>query len=416
MQRELIVVAGPDVGRSFPLEDGQRLAIGRGSASDTQLSDPRISRIHCQVSVDGSKTLLLDSGSSSGSYVAGERISQYELKPGDVFLIGDSQIRYQLDRPHDASTIVGDTAFGRPKPKPEIPPLQELVGEELHTYRLDAIVSSSATGMVFKAHDSENDRVAAVKVLAPDIAHSDEHKERFVRAMKTMLPIQHSNLVRLYSAGKTGPYCWAAMEFIDGESLTDVIDRIGIEGMLDWREVWRIATHIGRALAEAYEHKIIHRNVTPTNILRRHTDKACLLGDLMLAKALEGTLAKQVTQPGQLVGDVPYMSPERTRDSSGVDCRSDIYGLGATLYALLTGRPPFESASLPDLVRMVRESEPSSPKKYQLSVDDMFQDLVMRMIAKKPEDRFQTPRELLRDLTRIGKYNSLESDWNDWVG
>ena len=415
MQRELIVVAGPDVGRSFPLENGQKLAIGRGPASDTQLNDPRISRAHCQVSVDGGKTLLLDSGSSSGSFVAGEKVTQCELKPGDVFQVGDSQIRYQLDRPHEASTIVGDTVFGRPKPKPAIPPLKELLGEELHTYRLDAIISSSTTGMVFKAIDSDNKGVVAVKVLIPEIAHSDEHKERFVRAMRTMLPIQHPNLVQLYSAGKTGPYCWAAMEFVDGESLTNVIDRIGIEGMLDWREAWRIAVHIGRALAEAYQHKIIHRNVTPTNILRRHCDKACLLGDLMLAKALEGTLAKQVTQPGQLVGDVPYMSPERTRDSSGADCRSDIYGLGATLYTLMTGRPPFESASLPDLVRMVRESEPVSPKKYQLSVDDMFQDLVMRMIAKNPEDRYQTPRELLRDLNRIGKYNSLESDWNDWA-
>jgi serine/threonine protein kinase len=414
MQRELIVVAGPDAGRSFSLEDGQRLTIGRGQASDTQLNDPRVSRVHCQVSIDGGKTLLLDSGSSSGSFVAGEKIVQYELKPGDVFQIGDSQIRYQLDRPHEVSTIAGDTAFGRPKPKPTIPPLKELVGEKLHNYRLDAIISSSATGMVFKAHDVKHDLVAAVKVLTPDIAHSDEQKERFVRAMKTMLPIQHPNLVRIYNAGKTGPHCWAAMEFVDGESLTDVIDRIGIEGMLDWREVWRIAVHIGRALAEAHEHKIIHRNVTPTNILRRHTDKVCLLGDLMLVKALEGTLAKQVTQPGQLIGDVPYMSPERTRDS-GADCRSDIYGLGATLYALLTGRPPFESSSLPDLIRMVRECEPVKPKKYQLSIDDLFQDLVMRMTAKRPEDRQQTPRELLRDLSRIGKYNGLATDWDDWA-
>jgi serine/threonine-protein kinase len=186
--------------------------------------------------------------------------------------------------------------------------------------------------------------------------------------------------------------------------------------MLDWREVWRVAVHIGRALAEAYSRKIIHRNVTPTNILRRHKDKVCLLGDLMLAKALEGTLAKQVTQPGQLVGDVPYMSPERTRDSDAVDCRSDIYGLGAMLYALMTGKPPFESSSLPELIRMVREAAPVEPKQYQLSINELFQDLVLKMISKKPEDRFETPRHLLRELDRIGKYNSLEADFGEWVG
>jgi len=416
MQRELIVIAGPDAGRSFSLENGQHLVIGRGQASNTQINDPRMSRVHCQVQIDGPKTLLLDAGSSSGTFVAGEKIASRELTPGDVFQVGDTQIRYQLDRPQEATTLTGDTTFGRPKPKPAVLPLKELVDQTLHTYRLDAIVSSSTSGMVFKAHDTEGDRVAAVKVLTPDIAHSEEQKERFVRAMKTMMPIRHPNIVRLYNAGKKGPYCWAAMEYIDGESLTAVIDRIGIDGMLDWKEVWTVAVHIGRALADAYERKIIHRSVTPTNILRRHNDKVCLLGDLMLAKALDGTLAKQVTQPGQIIGDVPYMSPERTRGSTDVDCRSDLYGLGATLYALMTGKAPFESPSLPELIRMVREAEPEKVKQYQLSVDEMFQDLGMRMIEKRPEDRYQTPGDLLRDLERIGRYNSLEADWSDWAG
>jgi serine/threonine protein kinase len=246
-----------------------------------------------------------------------------------------------------------------------------------------------------------------VKVLSPEYTENEEQKERFIRAMKTMLPIKHENLVELYGAGKQGPYCWAAMEFVDGESLTQVIDRIGAAGMLDWRETWRVGVHIGRALHEAYEQKIIHRNVTPPNILRRSSDKVCKLGDLMLAKALEGAQAKQVTQPGQLIGDVPYMSPERTRGQDKVDCRSDIYGLGATLYALLTGRPPFESSSLPELIRMVREAAPVKPREHQLAIPELFQDAVLKMIAKKPEDRFQKPIDLVRDLERIGKYQGL---------
>jgi serine/threonine protein kinase len=416
MKRQLIVIAGPDSGRIFPLEDGQTLVIGRGQASDTQIQDPRMSRIHCRVQVDGGKLLLIDGGSASGTLVDGEPISQRELNPGAIFQVGGTQIRYQLDSHQEASTLAGDHAFGRPKPKPAILPLKDLVGQTLHSYRLDKIISSSNSGMVFRAHDTEKDRVAAVKVLTPDPGHSEEQKERFVRAMKTMMPIRHPNIVRLYNAGKKGPYCWAAMELVEGESITDVIHRIGVEGMLDWREVWTVAVHVGRALTEAYERKIIHRSVTPTNILRRHKDKVCLLGDLMLAKALDGTLAKQVTQPGQIIGDVPYMSPERTRGSEGVDCRSDIYGLGATLYALMTGRAPFESPSLPELIRMVREAEPVKIKQYQLSVNEMFQDLVMQMIAKRPEDRYQTPADLLRDLDRIGRYNSLEADWSEWVG
>ena len=416
MKGQLIVIAGPDSGRSFPLEDGQTLVIGRGQASDTQIQDPRMSRVHCRIQVDGGKLLLIDGGSGAGTLVDGEPTTHCELNPGATFQVGDTQIRYQLDSHHEASTLAGDHAFGRPKPKPTILPLKDLVGQTLHAYRLDKIISSSNSGMVFLSYDTEKDCEVAVKVLTPDPSHSEEQKEQFVRVMKTMLPIRHSNIVRLYNAGKKGPYCWAAMEFIEGESITDMIHRIGVEGMLDWRKVWTVAVHIGRALAEAYERKIIHRSVTPTNILRRHKDKVCLLGDLMLAKALDGTLAEQVTQPGQIIGDVPYMSPERTRGSEGVDCRSDIYGLGATLYALLTGRAPFESSSLPELIRMVREAEPVKIKQYQLSVNEMFQDLVMQMIAKRPEDRYQTPTDLLRDLDRIGHNNSLEADRSEWVG
>lgn len=416
MHRQLVIVAGPEKGRTFLLEDGQTLLIGRGQQSDTKINDPHMSRVHCRVQVDGAKTILVDDGSSSGTRIGDAKVTQHELQPGDVFCAGDTQIRYQLESHRDDATANGDRFFGRPTPRPKIAPLADLVGKSLAYFRLESIIAQGNSGMVFKAQDTKNDRLVAVKVLTPDPTHSEEQKERFVRAMKTMLPVQHPNIVQLYNAGKTGPYCWAAMQFVDGENMNDVISRLGIEGMLDWREVFRVAVHVGRALQEAYDRKIIHRNVTPANILRRHADKACLLGDLMLAKALEGTLAKQVTQPGQLIGDVPYMSPERTRDQAGVDHRSDIYGLGATLYALLTARPPFEGNSLPELIRQVRNDEPRRPKEYQLSTNDMFEQAVMKMIAKRPEDRYDTPADLLRDLERIGRYNNVAADWDDWAG
>lgn len=408
MQRQLIVIAGPDKGRSFPLEDGQTLVIGRGQASQTQLSDPRVSRIHCHVQIDGGRTVLMDNGSAAGTWVRGAKIDDYELKPGDVFQLGDTQVRYQLDGVHDQSTVAGAIAPTRPRPQSaSSSPLKDLVGQSMHIYRLDKIITLGNSGMMFRGYDTEKNREVAVKVLSPDYTASEEQKERFIRAMKTMLPIKHENIVTLYGAGKQGPFCWAAMEFVDGESLTQVIDRIGAAGMLDWRETWRVGVHIGRALHEAFQQKIIHRNVTPPNILRRSSDRVCKLGDLMLAKALEGAQAKQVTQPGQLIGDVPYMSPERTRGQDSVDCRSDIYGLGATLYALLTGRPPFESNSLPELIRMVREAVPVKPREHQLAIPELFQDAVLKMIAKRPEDRYQKPIDVVLDLERIGKYQGL---------
>ena len=197
------------------------------------------------------------------------------------------------------------------------------------------------------------------------------------------------------------------MEFVDAESMTEVIQRIGVNDMLDWRDVWKVGVDIASALEKAYEAKVIHRNVTPANILRRKSDKACLLGDLMLAKALEGTLAKQVTSPGRLLGELPYIPPERTRDGQTVDIRSDIYGLGATMYALLAGRPPFEAESTGELIKLIRDAEPVPPKKYQLAIDEQFQGVVLKMLAKRPEDRYANPTLLLDEFERVGRYKGL---------
>lgn len=414
MHLQLIVVKGPDQGRQFLLQDGQTLTVGRGQASDTKLDDPRMSRVHCRVQVDGEQVLLLCAGGSGGTLVSGSPIKQYPLKPGDQFRIGDTELRYQVGDVDEPRTVDGLNVSGRPRHVPA--PLQQLVGTTLHIYQLQRIIGGGSSGMVFEALDTESNAKVAVKVLTPDVTNSDEQKERFVRAMKTMLPIKHPNLVQLRNAGKRGPYCWAAMEYIDGENLMQVIDRMGVSGMLDWKEVWRVGVHVGRALQESYQHKIIHRNVTPTNILRRSHDKVCLLGDLMLAKALEGTMAKQVTQPGQLIGDLPYMAPERTREAQRPDHRADLYGLGATLYALLTGRPPFESNSLPELVRQIRSDAPRAPRDFQMSTNDNFAGAVLKTLAKAPEDRFQTPAEFLRELERIGRFGGLEADWSAWSG
>ncbi len=407
MDMQLVVISGPDRGRSFSLTEGQTLLIGRGQASNTQLSDPHVSRVHCQVEIDGGKVRLVHSGGSGGTRVNGRPVDDKELQPGDVIRIGDTELRFQLEGVPDESTLARP-GLSKPKPRPRVTPLKDLVGQSLAHFQFEEVIAKGTTGMVFRAHDTEHDRMVALKVLEPEFAGDEENMQRFVRAMKTMLPVRHENIVSIYAAGKNGPYCWVAMEYVDGENLEDVIARIGTMGQLDWREGFRAAVHIARALEAAYEHKIIHRNITPKNILRRKSDKLAKLGDLMLAKALEGTLARQVTQPGQLIGDVAYMSPERTRSQTEVDGRSDIYGLGATVYALLTGRPPFEGDSLPEMITKIRQEEPVKPKHYQLSIPDLFEDLVLRMLAKRPEDRYQTPKELLKDLTRIGKYHAVD--------
>jgi serine/threonine-protein kinase len=131
------------------------------------------------------------------------------------------------------------------------------------------------------------------------------------------------------------------------------------------------------------------------------------LGDLILAKGLDEITAQQITRPGQIVGDLTYMSPERTSgDPAAVDIRSDIYSLGATLYELLTGRPPFQGTMV-ELVSKIRNEPPVRPKKYQMAIPDLLEGTILRMLAKSPEERFETPRDLLKDFERVAKYNGI---------
>ena len=412
MHGKLVVIAGADTNRFFPFSGDEPLSVGRGQDSGTRLRDRGISRFHCELREEDGKVILVDSGSAAGTFVNGNRIvDPYELRPGDVIQIGETQMRWTAEEVYEHETLGGAAPVAAARAAPAAGPatdsLSKLVGQSLSSYTLVSMVAEGKSGAVFRADDTKNDRPVALKVLHADFAKDEAQVDRFVRAMKTMFPLRHPNLVSLYNAGKSGPYCWLAMEYVDGESMTQVIERIGVAGRIDWKYALRVAVHVARALDYAYERKVIHRNITPPNILVSSSDKTAKLGDLMLAKAMEGALAEQVTRPGELVGDLAYMSPERTRGAIGVDCRSDIYSLGATVYALLAGRPPHEGGSIPEMLHKIREEEPVKPKKYQLAIADQFEGAVLRMLAKRPEDRHQTPNELLADLERVAKYQGV---------
>jgi serine/threonine-protein kinase len=253
----------------------------------------------------------------------------------------------------------------------------------------------------------KDNRPVALKILLPEFSANDEEMQRFIRGMKTALPLKHPNIVTVYGAGKTGEHCWIAMEFIAGENYRQIIERLGVASTLDWRHAFRAAVHVARGLAYAHGEGIIHRNLTPTNILRDVTNDTVKLGDLMLAKALEGTASEQITRPGELVGDVEYMSPERTRGTTEIDARSDLYGLGAFTYGLLTGRPPCDGKTLVEKVTRIRQTVPEKPTKFQMTTPSTFEGVVMKLLAKEPKDRYQRAEDVVNELERVGRYNGV---------
>ncbi len=410
MAFQLLVIAGPDKDRVFTLQGGPDQMLGRGNQCLYRLSDARASRSHCQILLEGDDVAVIDNGGSGGVKVNNATVTRQAMKLGDILHVGDTQLRLQMGD-FSPELVKAAAAKAPGKPKEAAPQgaaaLAALSGQKLSHFDIGAVIGEGSSSMVFRAKDTKTGEDVALKVLLPEFAKNEEEMQRFIRAMKTMLPLRHPNLITLLAAGKTGNYCWVSMEYIDGESLTQVIERIGVAGMLDWREAFRVAVQIGRVLAYAQEHQIIHRNISPKNILRRKEDKVAKLGDLMLAKALEGTLAEQITRPGALVGNLDYMSPERTREGGDVDSRADIYSLGATVYALLTGRPPFPGNSLAEKVTKIRQSEPPKPSKAQMSIPHRFESIVLKMMAKSPDDRYQTAGQLVKELEQIGRLEGV---------
>ncbi|TWT88025.1 FHA domain-containing serine/threonine-protein kinase [Neorhodopirellula pilleata] len=423
----LEITDGPDAGRRFEVDSSEPFVIGRGSDSHTQIRDPKLSRIHCELNAQNGSLTLADRGGAGGVRLDGRPIQQSaQVSTDGVIEVGDSRIKLTLLDGLDAPTVGPQVALApvqssvkqdTAKPdasKPEPKSVRDLVGHTLHRYRIDKLVTSSSNSVVFKAFDTRRERVVALKVLQPAMASTDVQRERFIRAMRTVLPIRHDNIVRLYKAGKQGPYCWAAMQWVDGISVRELIDHVGVSGMLDWKEVWRLAVDIALALQEAEKHRIIHRNVTPSNILRRQNDMRYLLTDLIFTRALEETNAAQLTRPGDVIGDLCFLAPERLLDATQCDGRSDQYSLGATLYALLTGHPPHEAFGVVDLIDKFRRDDPKPPHECQLGLDERFSDVVMKLLRKTPDQRFLSPSDLLRQLQRVGQLAGIEAGLGVW--
>ena len=401
MHAYLRVVAGPDKGRVFNLIEGTTLSIGRGEKTDTRLSDMTVARLHCELRCEGGAYLLSDLESVGGTFIAGQRIQDHTLKHGEELQIGNTRLKL-------FSSAITDTQDLANTQKPALNPKIRtdavvLTGHTVSHYQLGYVLAQGTMGTIYKARDTRADKDVAVKVLYPEFAHDETSLKRFMHVMKTVVGIHHQNLVALCGAGKHGDTCWFAMEYVEGEPLFKVINRLGSGKMINWRYTLSLGMQIAMALEALHEKHIIHRNVAPENILIRAKDKVPKLADLMLATVTDGQPSVTAGQPCELVGNIAYMAPERTRSDTPVDIRADIYSLGATVYTLLSGHPPFEGNTLVETVAKIRQDDPIPPKKYQDSIPDEFQDIVEKMLAKRPEIRYQTPAQVTRALDRVAK-------------
>jgi serine/threonine-protein kinase len=226
--------------------------------------------------------------------------------------------------------------------------------------------------------------------------------------MKAIMSLNHPNLIKVYGAGQTGDVLWAAMEFIDGDSLACILQRTNGRGIPDWRYAFRVTLKIARALAHAYQQGLMHRSVAPASVMIRCADQEVKLEDLMMARAAEGGPGLPPVRPNDLIGDVNYMSPERTAGGLvQIDHRSDLFSLGATSYAVLTGRPPFRAGSAAEVVTNIRTADPPPLRQHNSNIPPTFEALVLKLLAKHPSDRPASAEELIEDMEKIAQANGI---------
>jgi serine/threonine protein kinase len=163
----------------------------------------------------------------------------------------------------------------------------------------------------------------------------------------------------------------------------------------------RVAIHLARTLRFLHKHKVVHGNITPNNVLIRAGDKQTKLADLMLVKALNGSVLQQSFLKKKLLAEAPYLAPEQTRAGAGGDEATDLYALGAVAYALATGRAPFAGETPEQIIDQVAHTAVPRPSKYQKGIPANFEAVLLKLLAKRQEDRYATADLLLGDLEPI---------------
>jgi predicted Ser/Thr protein kinase len=289
--------------------------------------------------------------------------------------------RERIRRLHDVLTEAGDADAGRP-------PFERLGG-----YRLLRRIGGGGMGTVFLAEQEGLRRLVALKLIRPELQASKTALQRFEREAKAVARLRHPNVVRVLELGEDQGAHFLAMEYVPGRPLAHLVaeERPHVSRVLRWTE------ELAHALHDAHAHRIVHRDVKPNNILITPEDRAVLL-DFGMAHLRE-TAATRLTR--SFAGSPSYAAPEQLADGAPVDARTDVYGLGATLYECLTGRPPFDGESVEAILAKVMRDEPVAPRRLDAAIPADVETVTLKALAKRPADRYIDAAAFADDLRAL---------------
>jgi len=273
----------------------------------------------------------------------------------------------------------------------------EMLGR-LGRYEIERVIGSGGMGVVLKAHDTELNRPVAVKVLASYLAHSGAARQRFAREGRAAAAVVHEHVVAIHNVETQADMPYLVMQYVQGQSLQTRVDQ---HGPLSVKEILRIAIQSADGLSAAHAQGVVHRDVKPSNIMLENDVERALLTDFGLARAADDAT---VTRSGVITGTPHYMSPEQA--SVGiVDERSDLFSLGALLYFMATGHPPFRAERALAVLNRICNDHHRPVWEVNPDIPDELSAIIDRLLQKKPQKRFanaaQTREVLLRLLEKL---------------
>jgi len=280
----------------------------------------------------------------------------------------------------------------------------EVIGER---YELEQMVGAGGMSRVFRARDTALDRTVALKLLHAQYMGDDGYVERFQREARAVAQLSHPNIVTVIDRGEDGGRPFIVFEYVPGENLRERVVRCG---PLSVREVLQLGIQIARALAFAHEHGLVHRDVKPQNVIVNEEDGRAQVTDFGIARSLD--VDHGMTMTGTIMGTSNYISPEQARGER-VDASSDIYSLGAVLFELLTGTPPFEGDNFVAVAMQHVNAPAPSILERRVDCPLRLSRAIDRALAKKTEDRFPSmdafAAELQACLAELGEQPDLDA-------
>ncbi|HZJ14014.1 MAG TPA: protein kinase [Chthoniobacteraceae bacterium] len=270
--------------------------------------------------------------------------------------------------------------------------MTNLAGRKLGQYELIEEIGHGGMGVVYRARHRRLDRIAAVKVLAAAPFASPGTRERFRVEAEAAARLQHPGIVAIHDVGETDGLPWLAMDFVAGGNLAALVR----EQPLPARQAASFVRTIAEAVQHAHDHGVLHRDLKPSNVLL-DPDAGPRVTDFGIARC--GPTA-ELTRTGEVLGSPGYTAPEQALGGMA-DARTDVYGLGALLYHLLTARPPFQAPTLDAIVLQLREADPLPPRRLNPAVPRDLETICLRCLRKDPAYRYATAREVSEDLARF---------------